>query len=104
MQLTLRDRLIILNILPTEGNFITMTAKHDLIEKIKVTQDEIVSLKIESTPEGGIKWDGTKDEEKEFEITELELKLVKEKLKKLDEEGKLNDDILIIYKKINVQM
>lgn len=101
MKLTLKERLGILNILPKQGDFVTMTAKADLVDKIKVTQEEIKELHIETIPEGGLKWDGKKDLAKEFEITDLETKIVKDELKRLDDAKQISDEILLIYKKFN---
>lgn len=99
MKLNLKDRLLIQGILPAEGNFTTLVIKSDLLEKVKVTQEEITELEIE-TKDNVVKWNLEKDIEKEFDLTELELNLIKDSLKKLDDGGKLNDDTFILYKKL----
>src|ERR1035437_5068235 len=99
MTLSLKERLVIPNILPTEGNFTTLVIKNDLLDKLKVTQEEIKDLEIKS--EGNnIYWDSSKETEKDFDITDLELGLIKDSLNKLDETGKLNDDTFLIFKKL----
>lgn len=99
MKLNLKERLVIDGILPVEGNFITMVIKTDIANKLKTTQEEVKELEVEFN-NGLIKWNISKDVEKEFDLTELESNLIKDSLKKLDDNGKLNDDTFLIYKKI----
>lgn len=98
MILNLKERLIITNILPVEGNFTTLVIKSDLVKKIAITQDEIKKYNIKSD-NGLITWSVESEEETDFMFTDLELGLIRECLKKLDTESKLNDETLIIYKK-----
>lgn len=101
MRLTLKERLVIMTILPKEGNYVKMTIKSDIISKIKISQEDITSLDVVEKENGSIQWDGTKDTEKEFDLTELEEKMIKDELKKLDDAEKLNDETLVIFKKFN---
>lgn len=78
-----------------------MTIKSDIISKIKISQEDITSLDVVEKENGSIQWDGTKDTEKEFDLTELEEKMIKDELKKLDDAEKLNDETLVIFKKFN---
>ncbi len=100
MKLGIKDRIILPTILPKEGNFTTLVVKADLLDKIKITQEEIKEFEIESQADS-IKWNPEKDKKKEFELTELEINLVKDCLKKLDETGKLNDDTFNLFKLFN---
>lgn len=100
MKLTLKERITTISILPKEGSYATMTLKQDLFEKIKLKQEEIKDLNVKEN-DGALSWDGKKDKEKDYEISELETNLIKDELKKLDEAKKLNDDTINIYKKFN---
>jgi len=93
----IKDRIVILNILPQQGNFTTLTVKHDLVEKIKITQEEIKDLEM-GEESGMIKWNVDKDIDKEFDLTDLEKKLIKDTLKELDEKKQLNDDTFNLLK------
>jgi hypothetical protein len=97
MKLTIKDRLLIGNILPSKGDLVTLTIKHDLSEKIKITQEEIVEVEL-TTNEQGLSWNTEKEVEREFELTELEKKLVVDELKKLDEAKELTDDTVKLYR------
>jgi hypothetical protein len=99
MKLNLKDRLVISGIMPSEGNFTTMVIKSDLLKKLQPTQDEIKELEIEQHDDM-MKWNISKDLEKDFDLTELESNLINDTLKKLDDNGKLNDDTFTLYKKI----
>jgi len=96
MKLDLKERLGIPAILPQEGDHNTIIIKKDLIEKVKVNQEEITEFKIESEGEM-IKWDSNVDTSKEFEFTDLEKNLISTMLKQLDTEKKLNDDTIGLY-------
>ena len=98
MTLTLKERIVITNILPSEGSFVKMTVKKDLLDKLRITQEEITKYNIES--DGSlIKWDISKDSSKEFSLSTLEENLIIESLKSLDKEEKINDEMLEIYNK-----
>jgi len=98
MKLDIKERLHLPEILPREGNFTTLVIKSDLLDKIKITQEEIKKYNI--TSEGNVvKWDIEKAEDIDIDFTELELKLIAESLEKLDLENKLTDYTFILYKK-----
>lgn len=97
MKLKASDRIVILSILPTRGNFTTMTLRAELISKIKITQEEIRELEITEN-DGVIKWNESKDEAKEFELTELELKIIKDTLTDLDNRSQLTEETYNLLK------
>jgi len=99
MNLTILDRIILPNILPAEGSFDTLILKKDVLEKVQITQKELEKYEIRAE-EGRVIWNeaGAKYE-LEVELTELETKLVTEQLKKLDDDNKLDDNTVNLYKK-----
>ena len=100
MKLGIKDRISLLTILPQQGDFVTLTIKQDLVEKIKITQEEIKELEIKSE-NGSTFWNPKKEVEMELEFTELEEKLVKDSLEGLNTKKSLNDDTFNLYKKFN---
>lgn len=99
MKLNIKERLIIPNILPREGDYTTLIIKKDLLDKIKINQDDISEFEIRITGEE-IQWNTDKEKEIDVELSELEIKLITDSLKELDKQKKLNDETALIYKKI----
>lgn len=97
MKLSVRERIILSNILPKEGSFVTLTIKNDLLSKTNITQEEIKELDMKFD-DNGIVWNIQKEKEKDFEFTELEERLIKTELKELDKRDALNEDTFNLYK------
>ena len=105
MKLTLdfKERLVFNGILPDSGNIIDMTIRKDLLEKVILTQGELVKSEIKETEEGGYKWDDKKVESfnKTIDLTKAEMTYLKKCVKQLDDEGKVNQDLLPLCIKVN---
>ena len=82
-------------ILPEQGNFITLSVKKEILDKIQITQEEIKECEIVEK-DGQITWENTK--ETEIEFSEVETELIKKQLKELDEKGTLKDASFSLYK------
>lgn len=96
--LSIKERLILPSIFPKESDIMTMTIVEDINSKIKLSQSELTDINFKTENNSYI-W----DKELEFEVTlsDAEVKVIKESLKKLDEEKKITSDVLSIYKKFN---
>jgi hypothetical protein len=95
MILSIKDRLLLLNILPKESNFITLRLVNDLMNSLSFTEDEIAEALIQEVIENGVKtvrWDREKDIKKEFEFGEQTKKIIIDQLKELDEQKKITFD------------
>jgi len=99
MKLTVAERLCISELFPAEGNIISMTLTKDISEKVSITQEEIKDFEIISD-ETGIRWNAKKQRDIDVEFTELELNLLKDQVKKFDEEKKISARLLNICLKI----
>ena len=91
--LTAKDRMAIIAILPTQGKLTDLVEILELIKTIKFTKEETESLNLK-TEDGKVTWYVTKEEDKEFEITFEQIKIIKDVIKKLDDEN--NIDISIV--------
>jgi len=100
MKLSIKERIILLNCLPSRGDFTTMTIKKDIVDKIKITQEEVKRLKIKDS-NGVLTWDFTKEKENEVKLTKLEIKVIKDELNKLDDKKELTDDTYNLFKIFN---
>ena len=99
MQFSIAERLNFGSLLPSEGDFITLTLKHDIIAKVRITQDEIAEWEIRSDDGSSFKWNAEKAKEKEISFTDAETALIVRTLKELDSSKKLNDMTFGLYRK-----
>lgn len=87
--------------LPKENDFAGLVIKSDLVNKIKITQDEIKEFEIKNLRDGVISWNEKKEKDLEVELTDLETQMVKDILTEMDKEKKLTDEHVELYKKFN---
>lgn len=97
MKLNVLDRLSLINILPREGNFLTLTIAKDITKKVGILQDEAKEIGI-VFGEKNVSWKPDAPE-KDVEFSDSELGVIKKQLKKLDTEGKLTMELLETYNK-----
>ena len=99
-KLSFHDRLIFLSLLPKEENFTTMRIIREASKTIGITEEEHKEYKVKQLDNGRISFDPVKaQEEKEFEIGEIILQLVKSNLEQLDKEKKLTQEHFPLYEK-----
>lgn len=98
INLNIKERLLMATILPKESDIKTMTICKDIAAKTDLTQSEFEEIGF--TTEGGA-YSWSKNIDKQIEFTEAEIQVVKEALKKLDDEKKITRDALDIYYKFN---
>ncbi len=98
-KLNIGERLVLLELLPREGNFVTLKIVRDLQSALSFTEKELKELGI--IFEGNnIKWNPAKSKEtKEIEIGEKAEELFLDALKKLDENQKLTSNHFALYEK-----
>lgn len=96
MRLGVGDRIVILSILPSEGDLATIRIVHDLRQALSFTEEEHKAFEIEVTDDG-MKWEG--GEVKEIPIGPRAHVLIAEALEALDKEEKLTEDFLDIWDK-----
>lgn len=93
VELNIKDRLVLVSILPAQGKMTDLVEVIDLIKLIRLTDTEKAEIGYKEN-EGRIFWDVTKETPREFEINFEQLRIVKESIKKLDDEGKVDLSIL----------
>ena len=98
MKLDVRERLILLSVLPPEGDFITLKVVRKLKENLSFSEDEIKQYKFVQT-ENNVTWDNSIEQEKPIEIGTTAKKVIQEALKKLNDDKKLKDEHFTIYQK-----
>lgn len=93
VELNVKDRLVLVSILPAQGKMTDLVEVIDLIRLIKLTDDEKTEIGY-TEKEDRIFWDITKETPREFEINFEQLRIIKESIKKMDDEGKIDLSIL----------
>ena len=100
VKLNLYERVVVMSLLPPEGNFVTLKIVRDLQAELAPSEEEAKIAGLEDLPTGGVKaknWFLVV--EKEIVFGDIALGLVVDALKKLDEEKKLTNDHFTVYEK-----
>lgn len=100
MKLSVYERLVLLNTLPNEGNFITLKIVRELREGLSFNEKEIKELNLTVNPEKGTAtWDKEKEPNKEIDIGREAKKIIVEALEKLDKDEKMTQEHFSLYEK-----
>lgn len=97
-KLNVGERLSILQILPVEGNFVTLKLIRDLKAKVGLNAEEFETYNIIQTG-STVTWNASGNEEKEIDFREKEIDIISEELKKLNDNKKLLENQFNIYEK-----
>jgi len=98
MELSVFDRLILLNIMPKEGDFTTLKIVRKLREDLSFSEDEHKALEFKQD-NGNVQWKQDGDIPKEVPIGEKASDVIAEVLKKLDKEKKLQEGHYNLYER-----
>ncbi len=98
MKLGTYERLILLNILPHEGEFTTLKIVRKLRESLSFSEAEHKALQFKQKGEQ-VEWLVEGDIEKDITIGEKANDIIIETLKKLDKDKKLKDEHFSLFEK-----
>lgn len=101
MLLSVRDRIILLQVLPRQGNVTNLRIIRDLERELGFSEEEIKTFKFETT-DAGVKWDKTAEVDKEIAIGEVAAKLIHDAFVELDKRNALSLEHLDVYDKFVV--
>jgi len=103
MELTPLERLVLLNIIPKEGNYTTLKLVHELRQNLSFNELENKRLSFVQNGEQ-ITWntDAGVNQPRDIEIGEKMTDLIVECLKELDKNEKLLEDHFTLYEKFVV--
>jgi hypothetical protein len=99
LKLNTFDRLILLNILPREGDFTTLKIIRKLRETLSFSEEEHKRLQFKQDGEGKVSWQTNGDIEKDITIGEKATDIICDVLKKLDKDKKLKEEHFSVYEK-----
>lgn len=100
MILNIKERLMLLGLLPQEGTLSEMVDIYDLARELKISDDEKKDV---SFIEGDnyIRWDYDKDPNKDILINASQMKIIKNTISKYDNEGKIKLEMVPLIDKLN---
>ena len=93
VQLNVLDRLTLVSILPTTGRLQELVEVLDIVKLVKFNEEEKKSIGYKEV-DGKVSWDPSKEVLKMYEFTFEHIKVIKDAINKLDEEGKITLNIL----------
>jgi len=108
MKLNIAERVALLNILPPEGNLVTLKIIRELQTALSFSEDEVKRFKIKSNLAPGglgafVTWDSDYTKEtKEVEIGDVAKGIIVEQLKALEGQKRLRMEMLDLYEKFVV--
>jgi hypothetical protein len=99
MLLSTFDRLILLNILPAEGDITTIRVIHQLRLDLSFSEAENAALAFETGEDGLVRWKTDADVPKEVEIGPKAHAIVAATLERLNKQEKLTEQHLSLYER-----
>ena len=101
MDLSVVERLVLLNLLPQEGSYINLKLLRTAREELSFSDEEVGILNF--VQEGDqVRWNMEADVIKDVTIGEVVTLMIVDSLKKLDGEGKLKNDHFSLFEKFCV--
>jgi hypothetical protein len=98
MELTVMERLVLLNLLPREGNFKTLKLLRELRESLSFDELENKRLNFQQVGEQ-VMWDKEADNVRDIKVGDLMTELIVETLKELDKKKTLKEEQFTLYEK-----
>lgn len=101
MNLTVKDRIVMSQLYPKQGNLISQVLVRDINKKIMLEQDEIKDIDFQVREDGrSYIWNEKKAKDKDVDFTEAEIDLLKKEVENLDKDNKITQDVLDVCLKI----
>lgn len=91
-----KERLVLLAVLPLQGELTTMRTVRDIRQLLEFNESEQSALKFEQSSEG-TKWNASAEVKRDFDITPLMSRLILDSFSKLDKEGKIELVHIAVY-------
>ena len=99
MELSVLERLVLLQILPDSGSYMTIKIVRQLREELSFSEDEHEKLNFQQEGQQ-VKWDGELDKKMAFGAKARNI--IVEALEKLDDEGQVGEQHLSLFEKFGV--
>ena len=93
----IKERLLLLSVLPQQGSFLTMQAVSEIRGKVALSPDEIAAVNGKDNPNGTISWEQDKDPDKDVPLSTTERSIITKALVDKDSAGTLSADHVPLY-------
>lgn len=100
MNLTVKDRIVIADLLPEQGGMIDMILAKSIVDKTSLTARDVDCFNVKQT-ENSVTWDQAKDTGVEISFEQSEIELLKKQVKEFDEKKQITMRIFDLCKKIS---
>lgn len=106
MKFTVLERLMLFNLLPSQGNFLTLKAVKRLRNALTLTEAERQEINMREEPEGSdhYVWDAEIAEPPEIEIDDLTRQIIVGRLKHLDATEQLREEHYALFESFVVEV
>jgi hypothetical protein len=98
MKLTVGERLVLMSVIPSEGDFVMLKVIRKLQEDLSFSEEEHKQYKFVQA-ESRVSWNDKADQDKEVEIGEKAKDIIVLALSKLNDEKKLKFEHFTLYEK-----
>ena len=98
--LTVKDRLVLPNLLPKQGSMIDLEIANNIRDNIKFTPKEIEKLQFKDRPDGGVVWLHTTEKPFEAFFENSEIKIIKQGIDQLDKAKQITSNQYDLCKRI----
>ena len=102
MELSAKDRLMLVVIMPQKGGFVLMETAAEAKRLLGLTAEEREHLEMEDRPDGSVRWNPEKEAAVDVKLPSPIRAMFCNKLRQLDSSGELTADHLDIYRKFMV--
>lgn len=108
MKLTILERLKLMEILPTESNYVTFKILADLRAELSFSEKEIkdykIIQKVDAEGRGQVFWDAIKEKEKDIVLGEQADIIIRTALQKVDAEKKVTIHNISLFEKFQPEI
>ena len=94
------ERLQLSDLLPKSGKLIEMELARGILDKTRITAEEVAEYGLRDTADGKITWDKEKAQEKAFTLEDVEINLLQNGVNDLDRKGEITIDIAPLARRI----
>jgi hypothetical protein len=95
--LTVAQRIMLLAMLPKEGNLISLKIIRSLREELSFTEEEHKELEFINQPNGYVVWNTAKEKPKSFDFAPVTLSLIVDALSKKEKAQKLTEEEIPLF-------
>jgi len=101
MELGILDRLVLLQVVPKQGDITTIKLVQDFISECGFSEEELEEYKIGETAQGGAKWDDPEDNPytKDVSIGDRLFRMIKKEFQNLNKKKQLQLSHIKVYDK-----